>query len=87
MRGIVGPCLSVCLSICVSVCPVNILIFYFSAIGRDNDLKIIQDIHRVVLNSLKQIGIHRLKVKVTGTIHCFLKLQSKVSQKLIHINI
>ena len=27
--------LSVCLSVCLCVCPANILVFYFSAIGRD----------------------------------------------------
>ena len=46
-------CLSVCLSVCVSVCPANILVFYFSAIRRDIDLKFIQDTYMVVLNSLK----------------------------------
>ena len=47
-------CLSVCLCfcVCVSVCPANILVFYFSAIRRDIDLKFIQDTYRVVLNSL-----------------------------------
>ena len=69
-------CLSVCLSVCVSVCPANILVFYFSAIRRDIDLKFIQDTYRVVLNSLKIIDLHRSKVKVTGTVHCFLKVQS-----------
>ena len=44
-------CLCVC--VCVSVCPANILVFYFSAIRRDIDLKFIQDTYRVVLNSLK----------------------------------
>ena len=29
----------VCLYVCVSVCPANILVFYFSAIRRDMDLK------------------------------------------------
>ena len=56
LRGIVfthSVCLSVCVSVCVSVCPANILVFYFSAIRRDIDLKFIQDTHRVVLNSLK----------------------------------
>ena len=66
-------CLCVC--VCVSVCPANILVFYFSAIRRDIDLKCIQDTYRVVLNSLK-IDLHRSKVKVTGTVHCFLKVQS-----------
>ena len=52
----------------------DILVFYFSAIRRDIDLKCIHDTNRVVLKSLKKV--HRLKVKVTGTVHCFLKLQS-----------
>ena len=43
-------CLSVC--VCLCVCPANILVFYFSAIRRDIDLKFIQDTYRVVLNSL-----------------------------------
>ena len=46
-------CLSVCVCVCVSVCPANILVFYFSAIRRDIDLKFIQDTYRVVLNLLK----------------------------------
>ena len=76
-------CLSVyvcvCLSVCLCVCPANILVFYFSAIRRDIDLKFIQDNYRVVLNShinTKHIDLHRSKVKVTGTVHCFLKVQS-----------
>ena len=71
-----SPCLSVCLSVCVCVCPANILVFYFSAIRRDIDLKFIQDTYSVVLNSLNHIDLHMLKVKVTGTVHCFLKVQS-----------
>ena len=43
-------CLSVCVSVCVCVCPANILVFYFSAIRRDIDLKFIQNTYRVVLN-------------------------------------
>ena len=46
-------CLSVCVCMCVSVCPANILVFYFSAIRSDIDLKFIQDTYMVVLNSLK----------------------------------
>ena len=61
---------------CLSVCPADILVFYFSAIRRDSDLKFIQDTYRVVLNSLKIIDLHMSKVKVTGTVHCFLKVQS-----------
>ena len=70
LRGIVFT-----LSVCLCVCLANILAFYFSAIGIDIDLKFIQDIYRVVLNSLKQIDIHGSKVKVTGTVHCFLNVQ------------
>ena len=70
-------CLSVCVCVCLCVCPANILVFYFSAIRRDIDLKFIQDTYRVVLNSLnKKIDLHKSKVKVTGTVHCFLKVQS-----------
>ena len=71
-----SPCLSVCVCVCLCVCPANILVFYFSAIRRDIDLKCIQVTHRVVLNSQKNIDLHRSKVKVTGTVHCFLKVQS-----------
>ena len=38
--------MSVC--VCLCVCPANILVFYFSAISRDIDLKFIQDTHEVV---------------------------------------
>ena len=78
-------CLSVCLSVCVSVCLCvcvcvcvsgRYLVFYFSAIRRDIDLKFIQDTYIVVLNSIKNIDLHMSKVKVTGTVHCFLKVQS-----------
>ena len=61
---------------CLSVCPANILVFYFAAIRRDIDLKFIQDTYRVILNSLKKLDLRRSKVKVTGTVHCFLKIQS-----------
>ena len=42
----------------MSVCPANILVFYFSAIRRDIDLKFIQDTYRVVLYSLENIDLH-----------------------------
>ena len=73
-----SPCLSVCLCVClcVCVCPANILVFYISAIRRDIDLKFIQDTYRVVLNSQKNIDLHMSKVMVTGTVHCFLNVQS-----------
>ena len=60
----------------MSVCPADILVFYLSVIRRDIDLKCIHHTHRVVLNPLKKIDIHRSKVKVTVTVHCFLKVQS-----------
>ena len=69
-----SPGMSVC--VCISVCPANLLIFYFSATRRDIDLKLIQDTYSVVLDSLKTIDLHRSKVKVTGTVHWFLKVQS-----------
>ena len=69
-------CGSVCLSVCLCVCPANILVFYFLAIRRDIDMKFIQDTYRGVFNSLITIDLHRSKVKVTGTVHCFLKVQS-----------
>ena len=69
-------CLCVSMSVCVSVCPANILVFYLSAIRRDIHLKFTQGTYMVVLNSLKKIDLHRSKVKVTGTVHCFLKVQS-----------
>ena len=75
-RGLRGIVFTQSLCVCVSVCPANILIFYFSATRRDVDLKLIQDTYRIVLDSLKKIDLHRSKVKVTGTVHCFLKVQS-----------
>ena len=69
-------CVCVCVSVCLCVCPANILVFYFSAIRRVIDLKFMQDIYRVVLNTQKNIDLHMSKVKVTGTVHCFLKVQS-----------
>ena len=66
--------LSVCVCVCLCVCPANILVFYFSAIRRDIDLKFMQDIYRVVLNTQNNIDLNRSKVKVTGTVHCFLKV-------------
>ena len=69
-------CVSVCLCVCVCVWPADSLLFYLSTIRRDIDLKFIQDTYRVVFNSLNKIDLHRSKVKVTGTVHCFLKVQS-----------
>ena len=58
------------------MCLANILVFHFSAIRRDIDLKFIQDTYMVELDSLKKIDLHRSKVKVTGTVLCFMKVQS-----------
>ena len=38
-------------------------------------MKFVQDKHRVVINSPKIIDIRRSKVKVTGTVLGFLKVQ------------
>ena len=61
---------SVCRSMCVSVC-VSGQYFGILFIRRDIGLKCIQNTNRVVLNSHKHIDLHRSKVKVTGTVHCF----------------
>ena len=55
-------CLSVCVCVCLSVCPANVLIFNFSAIKRDIDVKYIRDTFMVVPKSLKKIDLHRSKV-------------------------
>ena len=85
-RGLLGIVFTlsvcVCVCVCVSVCPANILIFYFSATRRDIDLKLIQDTYGVVLD-FKRIDLHRSKVKVTGTVHCFFE-GTVISQKLSH---
>ena len=66
--------------VCVCVCPANILVFYFSAIRRDIDLKFIQDTYRGVLNSL-----HKSKVKGQGHRDGTLLFEGTViSQKLSH---
>ena len=70
-----SPCLSVCVCVCVCMSG-QYLVFYFSVIRRDIDLKFIQGAYRVVLNSRKNMDLHRVKVKVTGTVHWFLKVQS-----------
>ena len=54
----------------------DILVFYFSATSRYIDLKFIQDTYMVVINPPTNIDLHMSKVKVTGTVHCFLKVQS-----------
>ena len=46
-------------SVCVSVCPANILVFYFSAIRRDIDLKFIRiliGLYSIHYNKLTFIG-------------------------------
>ena len=61
---------------CLSVCPANILVFYFSDIRRDIDLKFIQETYRVVLNSLGKNDLQR-----DGTL---LFEGTVISQKLSH---
>ena len=53
LRGIVftrSVCVPVCL--CVSICPANILVFYYSAIRGDIDMKFTHHTYGVVFNSL-----------------------------------
>ena len=57
------------MSVSVSVCQANILVFYFSAIRRDIDLKCVQDTYRVVLNSLKNITIVIFNESLQTCIH------------------
>ena len=64
-----------CVCVCLCVCPANILVFYFSAIRRDIDLKFIQDTYRVVLNSLIKKGHRDGTLLFEGTV---------ISQKLSH---
>ena len=54
----------------------HISVFYFSAISRYIALKLLQNIYSLIINSQKIIDLHRSKVKVTGTVHRFLKVQS-----------
>ena len=67
---------------CLYVCPAKILVFYFSAIRRDIDLKFIQDTYRVVLNSLKEL-IFKAQGHRDGTL---LFEGTVISQKLSHRN-
>ena len=73
--------MSVCVSVCLCVCPANILVFYFSAIRRDIDLKFIQDIYRVVLNSLKKMTFIVQRSRSQGR---YIFEGTVISQKLIH---
>ena len=69
-------CLSLSLSLSVSVCLADNLVFYFSAIRRDIDVKFIQDTYRVVLNSqVKGQGHRDGTLLFEGTV---------ISQKLSH---
>ena len=72
----------VCVCACVRAC-VRVSVFYFSATRRDIDLKLMQDTYSVVLDSLRKIDLHRSKIKVTGTVHCFFE-GTVISQKLGH---
>ena len=84
---------SPCLFVCVSVCPANIVVFFISRL-----LEEISEIYTGYLSGCtqftKKIDLHRSKVKVTGTVHCFLKVQSyhklshrKISFFFFHIHL
>ena len=68
-----SPGLSVCLCVCLSVRPI---FWHFISRLLEEILKFIQDTNRVVLNSLKKKDLHTSKVKVTGKVLCFMKVQS-----------
>ena len=57
------------------MCPADILVFYFSAIRRDIDLKFIQDAYRVVPSYVKGQGHRDGTLLFEGTV---------ISQKLSH---
>ena len=65
------------------VFPANILVFYFSAIRRDIDLKFIHDTYRVVLNALKKNDLHRSKGQGHRDGKLFFE-GTVISQKLSH---
>ena len=58
----------------------DISVFYLSAISSDMDLKFTQDNYIVVIYSPIKFDLHMSKVKVTGTVHCFLNVV--ISQKI-----
>ena len=68
-------CLSVCLSVCLCVRP--IFWYFISQLLEEISIWNLYRI-RIGLYSIhwKKIDLHRSKVKVTGTVHCFLKVQS-----------
>ena len=63
-------CMSVCLCVCVCVRP----IFWYFISQLLEELSI-WNLYRILI-ALDSIHCHRSKVKVTGTVHCFLKVQS-----------
>ena len=78
LRGIVftrSVCLSVCLCVCVCVRPI---FWYF--ISQLSEEISIWNLYKILIGLYsihwKIIVFHRSKVKVTGTVHCFLKVQS-----------
>ena len=70
-----SPCLSVCVSVCVCVRSIS---WYF--IARLLEEILIWNLYRILIGLYsihrRQILTYRSKVKVTGTVHCFLKVQS-----------
>ena len=74
----------VCLCLCVYLC-VRPIFWYF--ISRLLEEISIWNWYRILIglfSILEKIDLHRSKVKVTGTVHWFLKVQSVISQKLSH---
>ena len=74
LRGIVF-ILSVCVCVCLCVCVRPIFWYFISRLLEDIS---IWNLYRILtgLNSINYIDLHRSKIKVTGTVHYFLKVQS-----------
>ena len=74
-----SPGLSVCLSVCVSVCVCVRPIFWYFISQLLEEISI-WNLCRIFIGwysiHRKNIDLHRSMVKVTGTVHCFLKVQS-----------
>ena len=84
LEGVARYCFHpVCLSVCLSVRPI---FWYF--ISRLLEEISIWNVYRIPIGLYsihwKKIDLYRSKVKVTGMIHYFLKIQSYISQKLSH---
>ena len=69
-------CVCVCVCVCLCVCPANIWYFISQLLEEIS----IWNVYRILIGLYsihwKKIDLHRSKVKVTRTVHYFLKVQS-----------